>query len=463
MLLKCLEGETRNSAAQQLGIERLLPTIDHNVKNGNSLIDWDYQREFSFSQEEKAVIKPFQWEVEFETIMKAGGFHAVIGNPPWVSLSGRFGNEILPTRAIAYLIAKYQGNTAIPNLYEYFVRKGLDLVRPAGTVAMIVPDRLGFNVQFIGLRKRIASQFTIRQLIYKAPFPGITTDTLIFDLIRETPSDNDVRIGEYGHTSLTKPQTEFLQTHDYAFGYDMTDAATSILNKVFTSPNCRPLGEMISSTSGFGGKSALITKARASAKQLPILKGRSIQPYEIVQKFFFDFQPENITGRTTDRAKLGASPKVLLRKTGLPLFAAYDESGAYPEQSLYFLFDNRTTMSLKYFTALLNSQVFNFVYQNRLVTNKNSTPQLKKVDLDRFPIRVVDTQNTVDKKAHDDIVNEVDKLLKLQPQLAATTVPTQQIQLQRELTQAKRRINQLVYDLYNLSQADIDQVEALLG
>lgn len=46
LLLKCLEGETRNSAAQQLGIERLLPTIDHNVKVGNSLVDpsvFDYQ------------------------------------------------------------------------------------------------------------------------------------------------------------------------------------------------------------------------------------------------------------------------------------------------------------------------------------------------------------------------------------------------------------------------------------
>ena len=30
-------------------------------------------------------INPFDWDTEFADIMKAGGFDAVIGNPPYVS------------------------------------------------------------------------------------------------------------------------------------------------------------------------------------------------------------------------------------------------------------------------------------------------------------------------------------------------------------------------------------------
>jgi hypothetical protein len=85
LLLKCMEGETAASIATQLMLfhERILPTLDNNIKSGNSLIDVDfYATELDFGEEKK--IKPFNWQKTFPIVFKQGGFDAVIGNPPYV-------------------------------------------------------------------------------------------------------------------------------------------------------------------------------------------------------------------------------------------------------------------------------------------------------------------------------------------------------------------------------------------
>ena len=63
LLLKCMEGETEASINQQFKLfnERILPTLDNNIKSGNSLIDTDYyDNQLDFGEERK--IKPFNWQ-----------------------------------------------------------------------------------------------------------------------------------------------------------------------------------------------------------------------------------------------------------------------------------------------------------------------------------------------------------------------------------------------------------------
>ena len=53
LLLKCMEGETEASIAQQMSMfhERVLPDLDDNIKDGNSLIGYDlFESELSFSK-----------------------------------------------------------------------------------------------------------------------------------------------------------------------------------------------------------------------------------------------------------------------------------------------------------------------------------------------------------------------------------------------------------------------------
>src|SRR5690554_85264 len=459
LLLKCMEGETKETieAQTKLFYDRILPTLDNNIKSGNSLIDLDYyDNEIDFGEERK--VKPFSWQKAFPEVFKNGGFDCIVGNPPWVSLNGKFGNDILNTQAQQYLINKYSGNTYMPNLYEYFVHKGLDLINSNGVFSFIIPDRLGFNNQFISLRKKLLEHYKIEELLYKAPFPGIVTDTLVFRFTNKKKSENNypIIVGEFGKTTQIKNSKEYLQDSEFRFEYESNDNATKTLNKIFTNKQCKPLGEIADTTSGFGGKSTEITQTRKTQNQIEVIRGRSIQKYSSVVPYFFEFIKENITGRTTDRNKLGATEKVLLRKTGSPIIATYDESGIYPEQSLYFIFNNKTDNSLKYFTALINSNLFQFVYINKLVTNKDSTPQLKKIDLDKFPILVCNKSN---KQKHDEVVKHIEQLLKLNADKQNTTLPNQLEMISNRIDHAESKINQIIYELYDLTTDEINLIE----
>jgi type I restriction-modification system DNA methylase subunit len=89
LLLKVLEGESEQTLATQLRFyhERALPDLGRNIKCGNSLIGPDFydQQEMDFlDEEERYRINVFDWNAEFREIIKAGGFDAIIGNPPYI-------------------------------------------------------------------------------------------------------------------------------------------------------------------------------------------------------------------------------------------------------------------------------------------------------------------------------------------------------------------------------------------
>ncbi|HYG58451.1 MAG TPA: N-6 DNA methylase, partial [Symbiobacteriaceae bacterium] len=267
----------------------------------------------------------FDWVAEFPEVFTGDdpGFDMVIGNPPWVSLSGKFGAEGYTREEIDYLTRRYQGNTYMPNLFEYFTALGLELTRRGGCFSFIVPDRLGFNGQFAGLRQRMLAETTLLSVRYRVPFPGVTADTLIF-LVRKDPPPAGAQSPNLFHVDHP------------------------LVAKIEALPHVRPLGDLCNTTSGFGGKSRLISPEQGSPAQIPVLKGESIGRYRTGRSFWFEFARENLTGRTLDPAKLGAVPKVLLRKTGDRIVATYDESGLYPEQSLYFLYNKWTDMDFRF-------------------------------------------------------------------------------------------------------------------
>lgn len=220
-----------------------------------------------------------------------------------------------------------------------------------------------------------------------------------------------------------------------------------------------PLYSICDSTSGFGGKSKLITYTKVNSSQIETIKGDSINRYTLKKIYWFDFKKENITGRTTNRTKLGAKPKILLRKTGDRLLATLDDTGIFPEQSLYFLFDNKSALDFKYLLGILNSALVTFYYRNRLITNRRSIAQLKKVNLDELPIRTIDFSNPADKARYDQMVELVEQMLNLHKQLAKAKDPQTKTVLQRQIETTDRQIDQLVYHLYDLTEKEIKIVE----
>jgi type I restriction-modification system DNA methylase subunit len=407
------------------------------------------------SKKDKTIPPPALPESEYE-----GGFDAIVGNPPWISLSGKFGNEFLPPVAQNYLISRHGGNTYMPNMYEYFVARGLELTKTGGLFGYIVPDRLGFNSQFVQLRKRILTGARIQSLQYKVPFPGITADTLVFIFNKglAQPS-HEVEISEYGHPPVRRKQTELISRPEYRFEYKIDTQQDQLAQKLETTSTIKPLSEVVSCTSGFGGKSQLITETQLRKAQIKTLKGDSIGRYQHRRGYWFEFKRENITGRTTDKEKLGASPKILIRKTGDSIIATLDDSGIFPEQSLYFLFGGKTQMDFKYLLGLINSNLMNWFFKKTCLTNEKSIAQVKTVDLVKLPIRIVDFSNLRDKARHDKLVSLVEQMLAAKPQLARAQSDKEKDFYENKCAALDRQIDALVYELYSLNADEIKIVE----
>ncbi|MDP2424062.1 MAG: N-6 DNA methylase [Bacteroidales bacterium] len=164
LLLKCMEGETDASIATQFKLfnERVLPTLDNNIKSGNSLIDIDfYASQLDFGDEKK--IKPFNWQKGFPEVFKQGGFDVVIGNPPYVRIQTL---KETAKESVEYFKIKYK--TAIYgnyDLYVLFVEKGLIILKENGTLGFILPNKF-FNTDYgIGLRKLIIEKKYLKSIV----------------------------------------------------------------------------------------------------------------------------------------------------------------------------------------------------------------------------------------------------------------------------------------------------------
>ena len=142
LLLKVLEGESEQTLATQLRFyhERALPDLGRNIKCGNSLISPDFyeQQELDFLDEEQRYrINVFDWNGRdgFPEIMKAGGFDAVIGNPPWGATFSKPELEYLRQnyrRVIARMI----------DSYIYFIDRADQLASRRGFIGFILPSTI---------------------------------------------------------------------------------------------------------------------------------------------------------------------------------------------------------------------------------------------------------------------------------------------------------------------------------
>ena len=337
----------------------------------------------------------FHWELEFPEVfvdlrkaqwLDDPGFDVVVGNPPWASIRGKHSSGIFDTSDMKYLEKKFPENTYMPNAFEYFISVSISYLNSDGFHSYIVPDRLGFNSSLEYLRQKLLNDYTLKELIYKLPFPGIIADTMVYIVTSKKHQSYELKVSEFGYTPININKDFYNEVGDTAFIFFENSEILSVIEKIDQNESCIEIGSVLKTTSGFGGKSELITKEKINDRQIAVLKGEDVIRYSIKSNHFFEFKDDYLTGRTRDEQKLSKKPKVLLRKTGFPLYAAIEDQGMYPEQSLYFLYDFPKSISPKITCAILNSKLFQFYYNVKLVTNRDSTPQLKNVHLDKFPI-----------------------------------------------------------------------------
>jgi len=167
LLLKVLEGESDETLQKQLAMfhVRALPDLDCNIKCGNSLIGPDhFSGQLLPDADEMRRVNPFDWNREFQEIMAAGGFDAVIGNPPYIRIQTM--KEWAPLEVEIYKQDYKSAESGNYDIYVVFVEKGLSLLNKTGKLGFILPHKF-FNAQYgEGLRSILSSGKHLSQIVH---------------------------------------------------------------------------------------------------------------------------------------------------------------------------------------------------------------------------------------------------------------------------------------------------------
>lgn len=482
LLLKSMEGETKASIEAQTRLfhERILPTLDDNIKSGNSLIDLDYyDNEIDFGEERK--IKPFSWQKAFPKVFERGGFDAVIGNPPWVDLKGH------PTDFIKYYFKKYHSAENRINLYSIFVEKSLDILNDNGIFGFIIPNSLLYQSSYEKMRKIILTDWNVDSII-RLPdnvFHGVKAETIIITINKNSELTNCLLYDRNDRINRIEVETarkvkrlkskSWLENEFTVFDIFTSEQEKHLLKKIET--NKKELAEICDFTLGitpydkYKGHTPKQIKERvfhSTTKQdntfKPLLEGADVKRYFVAwgQKEYLSYGDWLGAPR---QQRFFKEPRILVRQivSGNPLriYAGYTDEELYNVQSIFnIILKENLDFNLKYLLAIINSKLMNFYHGHKyLDLSKNLFQKILIQNCKKFPIRIIDSNNKTEVQYQDEIIKLVDQLLQLNQQLQSETVPGTIELLKNRIAYAEDKIDQIVYQLYELTPEEIKLIE----
>ncbi len=148
-------------------------------------------------------------------------------------------------------------------------------------------------------------------------------------------------------------------------------------------------------------------------------------------------------------------PKILWPGISAEVAAfTFDESGFYGnDNNQIIVTDDR------YLLGILNSSLVKLALINICDKVQGGFYRLKIAYISQLPIRPIDFTDPADRERHDRMVALVEEMLVLHRQLAAARTDHEQTNLKRQIEATDRQIDRLVYDLYNLTEDEIQIVE----
>ncbi len=489
LYLKLLEEETTASARQfTMDFKKpLLPSLAHNIKCGNSLINTDFrpsQHRLFDADNLIARANPFNWQREFPFLASGpAGFDVVLGNPPYVLIT----QEAFPNGIRDYLLrsptAQYKSD-----LFHLFIQRGTDLLRPDGQLAYILPSPW-LTMKFTDrLRSYVLQNASIREMVLfdHRVFRDADVHTLLLFLSKGRPSPKHkttVRHVPFAASTLdirsaptaSLPQNAWLAAPGHAIETRATGPAGALARRLRAA--CPPLRQLARASLGCQAYNSLKhspeqirarvfhAATRRTKEYLPELAGKDVDRYCIDRQRgqWIRYGPWLHDYRPLDWLQ---GPRILVRE--IPGPPPYRIRAAYVEHTycnyktiLNVNPDQHTPFSMKFLTAVLNSRLLSFLYP--LVSNKplaQSFPRLSVGDLRNLPLPPINLTLASDKSLHDQIVALVDSMLTLPPKVRAAKTDHDRTLLTRQVAATDAQIDALVYRLYNLTPDEIKLVEA---
>ncbi|MCX5649251.1 MAG: Eco57I restriction-modification methylase domain-containing protein [Planctomycetota bacterium] len=417
-------------------------------------------------------VNAFDWEREFPQILgpkvpkRRRGFDAVIGNPPYVRPHN------LAPAAKAYFWGHYSTFVKKADIYCCFIERGISLLRSGGLLGFIVSDGWLRLDSFEKMRRHLLDSTTVMKILDFTGFvfPRANVLTCILVLSRARASDNAIEVArsEPGANICevafrTVPQEAFASTYKCIFDVSMDELAERVKHKIKRMGRC--LGEGVDISFGLktGDDSKFLTRSKRTARHKPLLRGENVHRYSIeFEGEYVWYVPEEMTAHRRT-ARPGSSErfeqqKVLVRDTGAGLQATLDCEGYYVKDVLIVSDPAKSERRLKMVLGLLNSRLMRFYYETSF-----PTLHVQRDELASLPLLEVDPGDPVSTEICDRMVALVERMLDLNTRLAKARSVEARSRIERLIDATDRKLDKLVYGLYNLTAGEIRIVEESLG
>jgi len=432
-----------------------LPELKFNIRCGNSLIGPDIEKEADLTPEERERIRPFDWhsrEEGFGDILAAGGFDAVIGNPPYIQLSMReFRNEAVN----AYLIQKYGTSMGRLNTFGLFIEQARRAMRISGRLGYIIPNTFLTQGYYEELRRRVLTESTVHRvaLVVGMAFQEAVVENVViiiektgkktqrpgssFELVELVPGGKEGRsasfrqaaiLGNYESAFFTTFEKEFLQLKAKLEALpDRLGRLTNINQAIALKHN----------------RAACLSPTAKTKKYKPVLDGRDIDRYFTgPARNFFKFDVSKI--HSCKREDIFLVPeKIFFRRVGSRIVATLDTNRNYALNTLVVITPRAGCQwPLRVLLGLLNSAVLSFYYTNFLKSSKKVFSEIQAQQLAQLPIPMMDPNDRTQKQRIQKLGYLVDKMIEIRRHKSVDD---------GSVLALDRQIDEIVSNLYGLT------------
>ena len=341
-MLKMLEGESSDGLAAQMDLfeTRVLPDLSQNIRCGNSLVGVDIIPDLSdelFDDDELVRNNPFEWDDEFPFDDLKGAFDVIVGNPPYID--SEWMTKHWPQER-KYCASRYSYAAGNWDIFCAFIGKGVDLLRPNGTLSMIVPNKLMTASYATSVRRYLLERGhlqSIRDYSSVSVFP-VAVYPVVFNF--KQGNSGTTKYEKVGKRTRTKISLGTQSSRTLSKGGEewRFEGETSVTAGFVPLSILATINDGATVSEAYELKPLIIEKTKPSSSDLKVVNSGTIDPYEHhwgtkkmrYIKSAFDCPvlatntQSNYSARRISQAK---SPKILVANMTKRLEAVYDEAG----------------------------------------------------------------------------------------------------------------------------------------
>ncbi|MBW7952858.1 MAG: endonuclease, partial [Chitinophagaceae bacterium] len=148
-----------------------------------------------------------------------------------------------------------------------------------------------------------------------------------------------------------------------------------------------------------------------------------------------------------------AKEKIIVRQTGDRIIATLIDTNIICRKNLHIIISDE--LNHKFILGILNSKLTDFYYQQINPERGEALAEVKKNHIEQLPI-----PKDISDKQQTEIIKLVEQLLQFNKELQAVTLADKKDQLQNRISFTEDKLNQIIYKLYELTDEEINLVEA---